>query len=158
MMVHATYSQLHLGLLAYVQAIDPLMPMQIRGTPTIAMEKLDEWITFDILSMMDGPCRRGTVEKYIDIQVILYARHGVHRKDNKFNAIYSLVDKYAPAFHSKDVMIKSSCISFKENRMVPLDLRSTGDFAKDQVNQLPPLHTTSMVILNQGVINSYIEE
>lgn len=157
MMVHATYTELHLGLLQYVQSIDPNMPMQVRGTPQQSLAELDEWIVFDILSMIDGPCRRHTIEKYIDVQIICYSKHGVHRKDNKFNAVYELCDKYAKAFHSKDLMIKSTCISFKENRIVPLDLRSTGDFAKSQVNALPPLHTMSMVILNQGTINSYTE-
>ena len=158
MIQHATYTELHLGLLRYVQSIDPNMSMQIRGTPVQSLVDLNEWIVFDILSMMDGPCRRHTIEKYIDVQLICYSKHGIHRTDNKFNAIYEMVDKYAGAFHSKDLVIKSTCISFKENRIVPLDLRSTGDFAKSQVNQLPPLHTMSMVILNQGTINSYTEE
>ena len=157
MMVQATYTELHLGLLQYVQAIDLAMPMQVRGTPQQFLSDLDEWIVFDILSMIDGPCRRHSIEKYIDIQLICYSKHGVHRKDNKFNAIFEMVDKYAGAFAGKDLMIKSTCISFKENRIVPLDLRSTGDFAKSQVNALPSLHTMSMVILNQGTINSYIE-
>lgn len=158
MMVHATYAELHLGLLKYVQSIDPTMSMQVRGTPQQSLVDLDEWIVFDILSMIDLPGPRNTIQKIIDIQLICYSKHGVHRKDNKFNAIFELADKYAKAFHSKDLMIKSTCITFKENRMVPLDLRSTGDFAKSQVNALPPLHTMSMVILNQGTIHSYTEE
>jgi len=157
-MSHATNAELHLGLLDYVQKIDPAMPMVIRGAPMISLDGLDEWIVFDILSMADGIARRNVVERYIDVQLICYSRYATQRKDNKFNSVYSLSDKYAPHFNRKEIMIKSSCIQFKENRMVPLDLRSTGDFAKDILNSLPQLHTMSMVILNQGTINSYIEE
>jgi hypothetical protein len=133
------------------------MIMQVRGAPAQAVANLDEWIVFDILSIIDTPSQRHAIERAIDIQIICYSKHGIHRSDNKLDAVYRLADKYAAAFQSKDIMIKSTCISFKENRMVPLDLRSTGDFAKSQVNALPPLHTMSMVILNQGTINSYIE-
>ena len=156
-MVHASYSEIHLGLLQYVQAIDPNMSMQVRGVPPQSLETLEEWIVFDILSIMESPSRRHTVDIAVDIQLICYSKYGVHRKDRQFDAPYRLLDKYAAAFHSKDIMIKSTCISFKENRIVPLDLRSTGDFAKNQVNALPPLQLMSMVILNQGIINSYIE-
>lgn len=157
-MPHATRSEIYLGLLEYVQKADPSMPMVIRGTPTISLDKLNEWIVFDVLSMVDGAARRGVVELYIDVQLICYSRHAVHRTDNKFDSIYTLADKYSPLFHRKDIMIKSSCIQFKENKMVPLDLRSTGDFASNILNSLPVLNTMSMVILNQGIINSYIEE
>lgn len=150
-----TYSDLYKELLAYVKAIDPNMPMQIRGTPPISQDNIDEWIVFDILSMLDGVARRNVVERYVEVQIICYSRYATLRADNKFDAIYSLTDKYNAAFHRKDLCIKNTCIQFKESRIVPLDLRSTSDFAKDILQNLPPLHTMSMVILNQGIISSY---
>jgi hypothetical protein len=150
-----TYSELYLGLLNYVKAIDPAMPMFVRGTPTPSYEGVDEWISFEILSFMESPSRRHTVDMLVDVQLICYTRHATHRKDNKFTAQFDLMDKYGPLFHQKDVNIKNTCIQFKENRIVPLDLRSVGDYAKDIINQLPPLHTLSTVILNQGLISSY---
>lgn len=151
-----THAELYLGLLNYVRAIDPNMPMQVRGTPSPAVEEKDEWIVFDILSIINSPARRHTVDVNIDVQLICYSRYATHRKDNKFTAIYDLLDKYGSYFHRKDVVIKNTCIQFKENRIVPLDLRSTGDFAKEALNQLPVLHTQSVVILNQGLISSSI--
>lgn len=151
-----TNSELYLGLLSYVKAIDPLMPMQIRGIPAPPVAEANEWIVFDILSIIHSPARRHTVDINIDVQLICYSKHATHRTDNKFTAIYDLLDKYGAAFQRKDVVIKSTCIQFKENRIVPLDLRSTGDFAKEALNQLPPLHTQSVVILNQGLISSTV--
>ncbi len=126
--------------------------------PLPTIDGKDEWICFDILSMINGPARRNTVEMYIDTQITLYSLHAEHRSDKKFDAIYRLLDKYGSLFHRKDHVIKNTCIQFKENRIVPLDLRSTGDFAKEMLNQLPPLHTQSVVILNQGLISSTIKD
>jgi hypothetical protein len=149
-----TYADLYLGLLNYVKNVDPDMPMFVRGTPTPAYEGKNEWFSFEILSFMESPARRHTIDMTVDIQLVCYTRHATHRTDNDFTALYKLMDKYAPLFHQKDVIIKNTCIQFKENRIVPLDLRSVGDYAKDILNQLPPLHTLSTVILNQGLISS----
>jgi hypothetical protein len=145
---------LYTGLIQYVQAEAGTTPVFIRGTPNPPVADVDEWLSFDILSIIDGPCRRNTIERYIDIQIICFSKYATLRSDNKFVAIYDLADKYSRLFHKKDVMIKNTCIQFKENKIVPLDLRSVGDFAKDILQQLPPLHTLSVVLLNQGVINS----
>jgi hypothetical protein len=152
--MNATHSEIYLGLLKLVKAVDPDMTMVVRGMPMPTLDRKDEWMCFDILSIISQPCRRNTIETYVDIQLILYSLHAEHRSDKKFDAIYRLIDKYGDLFHQKDVTIKNTCIQFKENRIVPLDLRSTGDFAKEILNQLPALHTMSVVILNQGLISS----
>lgn len=149
-----TYQEMYLGLLSYVKAVDPNMPMFVRGTPTPEYATANEWLSFEILSFIDSPARRHTVDKLVDVQLICYTKHATHRTDNDFTALYRLMDKYGPLFDRKDVRIKNTCIQFKENRIVPLDLRSVGDYAKDILNQLPPLHTLSTVILNQGLISS----
>lgn len=148
-------TELYLGLLAYVKAVDPAMTMMIRGTPTPSYDGLDEWLSFEVLSIVESPARRHTIDAVVDVQLICYSRTAGHRSDHDFAAIYRLMDKYGPIFHQKDVRIKNTCIQFKENRIVPLDLRSVGDYAKDILNQLPPLHTLSTVILNQGLVSSY---
>lgn len=150
-----SFTELYLGLLNHVKAVDPNMAMQIRGTPSPELKDKNEWIVFDILSFVDSPARRFTIDMMVDVQLICYSRYATHRTDNRFTGIYDMADKYASIFHRKDIRIKNTCIQFKENRIVPLDLRSTGDFTKDSLNQLPPLHVQSIVILNQGLISSF---
>lgn len=145
---------LYTGLLQYIQKEAGDTPVFMRGVPNPSVADVDEWLSFDILSIIDGASRRNTIERYIDIQLICYSKYATHRSDNSFIAIYNLADKYGKLFHKKDVLIKNTCIQFKENKIVPLDLRSVGDFAKDILQQLPPLHTLSVVLLNQGMIHS----
>lgn len=152
------HEDIYLGLLKLVKAVDPNMPMIIPGMPAPTLEGKNEWVSFNILSIINTPCRRSAEEAVVDIQLIVYSLHAQHRTDKKMTAIYALLDKYGPIFHKRDHVIKSTCIQFKENRIVPLDLRSVGDFAKEILNQLPTLHTLSTVILNQGLISSSIKE
>jgi len=156
--VHATSTEIRLGLLKKIKEIDPSMPICIRGMQAPKLEGLPEWIAFEVLYQGSAPSRRGVISKEIDVQITVYTRHAEYRSDKKFTAISDLEDKYGAIFHQKDICIKSSCISFQENRIVPLDLRSIGDFAKDIIQQEPPLHTLASVILNTGFINSYKED
>ena len=152
------HEDIYLGLLQIVKAVDPNMPMVVPGIPVPSLEGKDEWISFNILSIINTPSRRTADEVLVDVQLIVYSLHAQHRSDRKFSAIYNLVDKYSSLFHKRDHVIKNTCIQFKENRIVPLDLRSIGDFAKEILNQLPTLHTLSTVILNQGLISSSIKD
>lgn len=155
--MHATYEELYLGLLKLVSEVKPDMAMVIRGTPAPQLSSLDEWISFELLSLHDLPARVDTVYKVLDIQLTCYARHGTLRADKRFGAHFGLADVYGKVFHKRNIQIKNTCIQFKENRMVPLDLRSTGDYAAEITNSLPQLHTQSVVILNQGIISSTVE-
>lgn len=154
----ATDEDIYKGLLAIVRNADPNMVMQVRGVPTDSLVDIDEWISFDILAFIDMPSRRNVIDRVVDIQTTCYTRHAVHRSDKKFGAHYALSTKYGALFHKKDVLIKNTCIQFKENRIVPLDLRSTGFFANNISNPTPLLNTQAIVILNQGVISSSTEE
>lgn len=147
------HADLFLGLLAYVKAADPDMPMFIRGTPVPSYEGKNEWLSFEILSINNGAARINANEVTVDIQCTCYSRTATHRTDNSFTAIYTLADKYGALFHQRNVRLKNTCIQFKENKIIPLDLRSTGDYAAQALNQLPPLSTLSVVILNQGIIS-----
>jgi hypothetical protein len=155
---YATDEEIYTGLLSLVKSLDPSVVMQVRGVPTDSIADLDEWISFDILAFIDMPSRRNVIDRVIDIQTTCYTRHAVHRGDKKFGAHYALATKYGALFHKKDILIKNTCIQFKENRIVPLDLRSTGFFASNTSNPTPLLNTQAIVILNQGVISSNIEE
>jgi len=149
-----TYSDLYLGLLKYVKAVDEAMPIFIRGTPIPSYEGHNEWIAFEVVGFLEHPTRVFSIDMDVDIQLICYTRHATHRTDNKFTAMYSLLDKYAPLFHSKDVLIKDTCIQFKENRIVPLDLRTQTMYSKDYADSQSSTHILATVILNQGLISS----
>lgn len=154
----ASDEDIYKGLLDIVHKLDPNVVLQVRGIPTETLVDIDEWISFDILAFIDMPSRRNVIDRVVDIQTTCYSRHAVHRSDKKFGAHYALATKYGALFHKKDILIKNTCIQFKENRIVPLDLRSTGFFANNISNPTPLLNTQAIVILNQGVISSSTEE
>lgn len=154
-MTRPTFTDVYLGLAKRVQDTFPGLPLALKGMPQPDLSHADDFIDFQVLSFLESPARTHTVDLDLTIQIMCYAKHAERRADNKIARVFELADMAVAAFQRKDVVIKDTCILFKEARIIPLDLRSIGDFSKVIYQQSPPLDFMCAVVLIDGCVGSH---
>jgi hypothetical protein len=148
----ATDSDIYLGLANIVALLLPNAPVFLKGMANPSVNGKDEWAAFELLYSMPITIRKNAQGRKIAVQITAYSAHAEHRADKKVNRVYELGDIYKEAFHQKDILLKSSCIQFKESIIKYIDLRSLSDFSKQIYQNSPPLHLMASVIITEGII------
>ena len=125
----------------------------IPGWPHPDISNADDWLEFFILSGDRYASRVIDDKRAISLEIIVYSIHASSRKhDRKTNNELTISDAILPIFDQKRFLVKDSAIQLKEAKMVPLDLRSMGDFAEKVKQRAPDLNVNTAVILIDGEI------
>ena len=147
-------SEIYLALGKHIRSVVDV-PLVVRSVPQESKEQWDDWVAYELLSIVDSPARTHTVDRVVTIQIIIYSRHTEKRRDNKLTANLELADTIYTAVNRRNVPLKDSCIQLKDAKMVTMDLRSIGDFAKGIYQQSPSLDLQSTVLLIDGIISTH---
>jgi hypothetical protein len=129
------------------------IPMFIPGWPHPDLSKYDDWLEYFILSGDRHPSRLQDDKRDFSLQIIVYSIHGGSRKnDRKLNNELAISDAILPTFDQQRFLVSGSDVQLKEAKVIPLDLRSMGDFAEKVKQRAPDLNVNTAVILVDGCI------
>lgn len=141
-----TYGELYLGMAKIIKAVDPLMPVVLKGMPLPQLDAQQEFVAFDLLSEVEKSSFSLDGDRVYTVQLTCYALHAEYRADKSIDAPYKLAYKYKPVIHRANHMIKSSCLRTLDSRIVYLDLRASGDYSKQIFQSSPSLKVHSCVL------------
>ncbi len=146
----------YMGILSIVQAVDPTLPIIIKGVDMPALDKVDEFLQFDYLGDMSLPSRVTQINDFHPFQVTCFSRSAFMKQEGgatKFAAHVEMADRYKNILHQRNYPIKNSCIRLGECRISFLDLRTSTFTAKNiSTGTTPLLNCQSAVLLVDGRI------
>ncbi len=144
-----THAELFLGIQKEINDLDPGMPMAVKGLKL--PQETEEWVTFNDLSVYPFRSRKDTINHRISIELICYAKHAQYRQDQNFKRAWEMVDPYFQLLNQGRFIVKSSCIQFREARLIYLDHKSLGDFAEHIDQQSPNLNLDAILLEVEGI-------
>lgn len=142
---------IYLGIGKVIQDFDDKIPMIIKGLDMPDLDKIDEWLQFDILGEFASPVRIAQRNDIVPFQLTCFTRPATSRKESgatSFARHIEMADLYKPLLHQQNFCIKNTCIRLLECRISFLDLR-TSTFTAQAISTgtTPTLQTQSAVIL-----------
>lgn len=147
----------HVCLLKVAEAITLIQPtilVDIKGIPAQSKEGLEEWVSIDLLNSMEQPSQ--TLEhsnKHLLFQLTCFSMHAEYRQDRDFVAPWKLSNKFKPVIHRARYSIDTSCLKFQDVKIIYLDLRSSGDYAKELYQSSPILQTHAVLMTAHAIIS-----
>jgi hypothetical protein len=144
-----THAELFLGIQKEVAELHLDMPIAVKGLK-LPLDK-EEWITFNDLSVYPMRSRTDTVNRRVSIEIICYAKHAQFRADGNFKRAWEMAEDYFNLLNQARMIIKSSCIQFREARLIYLDHKSLGDFAEHIDQQSPNLNLDAILLEVEGI-------
>lgn len=147
--------EIYLALGKIVQAVDPLIKMQVPGISMPKLEKEVNWIKFEYLGEFGAPARHTQLDRMMPFCITCYSRASYVNEEpsQDFVGYLRLAQLYKELLDAKDYLIKSSCIQFQESRMSLMDLRTATFTAKSiSTGTTPSLATQAAVILSNAYL------
>jgi hypothetical protein len=117
----------------------------------------EEFVSFNGLALYDIRSRADTEAYRVFVEVIAYSKQAPYRADKKFMRVWEIAQAYRNLLSQKRIVVESTCVQFKEARLMSLDLNSLGDFAQAIDQQSPALGLDAVVIEVEGIITQVKE-
>lgn len=139
---------------ATIQEAFPSLVIDIKGIPATVKKDKEEWISLDLINSLEQASQSiAGSDKTLLFQISCFSKHSEYREDKKFTAPWDLSEKLKPFLHRAKYVIESSCLKFLDTKMMYLDLRSSGDFAKESYQNSPILQTHCVLITSRAIIS-----
>jgi hypothetical protein len=133
--------------------INPQMPFVIRGVqyPT----QYDDFLEVNVLNITPQTSSRWRKFVKFAVEIKCFSKHTNIRGDNngEIDPHFTLAKPYIDLLNQRRHIINNTCIQFNEPKIVNLDLKSLGDFAKSADQQSPSLNLFVLAIQITGTIN-----
>lgn len=154
MIIRPTLEDLFFNIGKTLAGVDPLIKLSVKQAMIPTLVDSDDWVTFDLLSVVQYASRWSHEEDHIMLQIVTYSKHAEFRVDKSPGAIYTLTDKYKNVLNQVTMPIegKDWCVQWKEPRVSFIDNRLMGDFSKVIYQQSPEMKTMSGVIFIEGTV------
>jgi hypothetical protein len=141
---------------AWGKAFQELFPNDIlvmKGATATPLKDADDWAQFQLLNSFELPLST-TQNSYrrVLLQLSCYSKIQQYRADAKFDAPWTLARKYKCLMHRKNIRIENTCLKIQDSKMIYMDLKASGDYAKEIYQSSPSLQIHSVVITSTALI------
>jgi hypothetical protein len=137
-----------------IRALDANIVIDIKGIPAQSKEGSYEWLSLDLLSSIEVATQTiQNSDKRLIFQLTCFSKHSEYRPDNDFTAPWKLASKFKGILHRAKYPIQNTCLKFLDTKMTYLDLRSSGDYAKELYQSSPLLQTHAVLITASALIS-----
>ena len=122
------------------------VPMTIPGAEY--PKGADSFVKFSMLAIAPSPARPEQSRSFLSVEILCYHKHGALAEDGKIYGHLELAQHFINLFHQTRIMVNTSCLQFREAKLIALDLKALGQF--NQVSTQP----SSSLNLNVAAIES----
>jgi hypothetical protein len=137
-----------------IQDAYPDLIIDIKGMPAAEKKDAEQWISIDLLNSLEQASQSiAGSDKTLLFQLTCFSKHSEYREDRKFTGPWDLANLMKPYMHRAKYIIETSCLKFLDTKMIYLDLRSSGDFAKESYQNSPILQTHCVLITSRAIIS-----
>ena len=137
-----------------VRKLDESIVIDIKGIPALSKEGVSDWLSVDLLNSLEVATQTvANSDRRLLFQITCFSKHAEYRIDKEFTAPWKLANRFKPVLHRAAYPIQNTCLKFLDTKMMYLDLRSSGDYAKELYQSSPVLQTHAVLMTASAIIS-----
>lgn len=146
--------ELLLHICSAVRKLDANIIVDIKGIPAQSKDGVSDWLSVDLLNSLEMATQTTeNSDRRLLFQITCFSKHAEYRIDKEFIAPWKLANRFKPVLHRAAYPIQNTCLKFLDTKMMYLDLRSSGDYAKELYQSSPVLQTHAVLITASAIIS-----